>query len=413
MVPLKILVFEAYPFFSGSQRITLNVCKVLKAQGHQVTLLLADDQYGSLQKNFEEHVFKIQHIATYKGLKNYGDEDSWFTKNLFFKSVFFGLLPFYIKSLKIINFKGYNYLYCCDPRGATMMLASAFFFRKKSILHFHGKNRLPKLLSKTLLSVFSKVICVSQEVSDSLPSSIKKNVIYNGIDFSQYEEIDSTTVSQEAEELSGIPSSQMKVFLYAGLLRPQKGIHHLIYAFERLLKSNPLTITPVLFLCGSAKTPAEEKIRDFLIDYCKEKEMEKNVFWLGWKNNVLAWMNYSDFFVFPTIDNEVNTFEGFGKEISSSEGLPTVLIESSLCGLFNIAANATGVKEIINNGQNGICYSNQEPDGLYHSILFALKNQMNYISFPNSQNFSLKTFDNKIISLFKENDKNCFYYRLA
>ena len=396
----KILVFEAYPFFSGSQRITLNVCKILKAQGHQVTLLLADDQYGSLQKNFEEHVFKIQHIATYKGLQKYGDEDSWFTRKLFFKSVFFGLLPFYIKSLKIINFKDYDYLYCCDPRGATMMLASAFFFRKKTILHFHGKNRLPNWLSKTFLTVFSKVICVSQDVSDSLPSSIRKNVIYNGIDFSQYGELDFSAVRLEAEELSGITTAQMKVFLYAGLLRPHKGVHHLIYAFERLLKSNPLSTTPVLFLCGSAKTEPEEKFRDFLINYCKEKGLQKNIFWLGWKNNVLSWMRYSDFFVFSTIDQETNCFEGFGKEIVSSEGLPTVLIESSLCGLFNIAANATGVKEIISNDQNGICYSNQETDGLYQSLLFALENQMNYKSFPNSQNFSLKTFDNKITSLF-------------
>jgi glycosyltransferase involved in cell wall biosynthesis len=401
MSPLKILVFEAYPFFSGSQRITLNVCKILKAQGHQVTLLLADDQYGSLQKNFEEHVFKILHIATYKGLQKYGDEDSWFTKNLFFKSVFFGLLPFYVKSLKIINFKGFDYLYCCDPRGATMMLASAFFFRKNSILHFHGKNRLPNWLSKTFLSVFSKVICVSQDVSDSLPSSNKKNVIYNGIDFSQYGELDLSAVSQEAEELSGIPTSQMKVFLYAGLLRPHKGIHHLIYAFERLLKNNPLSITPVLFLCGSAKTPSEEKFRDFLMDYCKVKELQNNVFWLGWKNNVLAWMRYSDFFVFPTVDQEINFFEGFGKEIASSEGLPTVLIESSLCGLFNIAAKATGVQEIISNDQNGICYSNQETDGLYQSLLFALNNELIYKNFPNAQNFSLPTFDNKITSLFR------------
>jgi glycosyltransferase involved in cell wall biosynthesis len=401
MSPLKILVFEAYPFFSGSQRVTLNVCKILKAQGHEVTLLLADDQYGILKKNFEEHVFKIQHIATYKGFQKYGDEDSWFTKNLFFKSVFFGLLPFYLKSLKIIYFKGYDYLYCCDPRGATMMLASAFFFRKKTILHFHGKNRLPNWLSKTFLSVFSKVICVSQDVSDSLPSSNKKNVIYNGIDFSQYEELNFSAVSQEAEELSGIPTIQMKVFLYAGLLRPHKGIHHLIYAFERLLKFNPLSITPVLFLCGSAKTEPEEKFRDFLINYCKEKRLQNNVFWLGWKNNVLAWMRYSDFFVFSTIDQEINCFEGFGKEISSSEGLPTVLIESSLCGLFNIAANATGVNEIISNDQNGICYSNQETDGLYQSLLFALENQKNYKSFPNSQNFSLKTFNNKITSLFR------------
>jgi glycosyltransferase involved in cell wall biosynthesis len=401
MIPLKILVFEAYPFFSGSQRITLNVCKILKAQGHQVTLLLADDQYGSLQKNFEEHVFKIQHIATYKGLQKYGDEDSWFTKKLFLKSVFLGLLPFYIKSIWLINTKKYDYLYCCDPRGATMMLGSALFFKKTSLLHFHGKNRLPNWLSKTILSVFGKVICVSQDVSDSLPWSNKKEVVYNGIDFTQYGTVDFSAVRQEAEALSGMATGKMKVFLYAGLLRPHKGVHHLIYAFERLLESKALTTTPVLFLCGAAKTAAEEKFRDFLMEYCQEKGLENNVFWLGWKNNVLAWMHYADYFVFPTIDQESNNFEGFGKEIASSEGLPTVLIESSLCHLFTIAAKATGVQEIISHNQNGICYSNQDADGLYQSLVLAIENQLGYKSFPNDHHFSLQTFESKITTLFR------------
>jgi glycosyltransferase involved in cell wall biosynthesis len=401
MSPLQIIVFEAYPFFSGSQRITLNVCKILKAQGHQVTLLLADDQYGSLQKNFEEHVFKIQHISTYKGLKNYGDEDSWFSKKLFLKSVVLGLLPFYIKSIWLINTKKYDYLYCCDPRGATMMLASALLFKKTSLLHFHGKNRLPNWLSKTFLSVFSKIICVSLDVLGSLPLSYKKTVVYNGIDFSQYGAVDFSAVVQEAETLSGMATDKMKVFLYAGLLRPHKGVHHLIYAFERLLQSNQSTIRPVLFLCGEAKTPAEVKFRDSLMEYCKEKGIEKNIFWLGWKNNVLAWMRYANYFVFPTIDQETNHFEGFGKEIASSEGLPTVLIESSLCHLFNIAAKATGVQEIISSNQNGICYANQDTDGLYQSLVFALENELYYKNFPNANSFSLSSFENKITSLFR------------
>jgi glycosyltransferase involved in cell wall biosynthesis len=154
-------------------------------------------------------------------------------------------------------------------------------------------------------------------------------------------------------------------------------------------------------LCGAAKTPAEEKYRDFLMEYCKEKGLGKNIFWLGWKNNVLAWMRYADYFVFPTIDQETNNFEGFGKEIASSEGLPTVLIESSLCHLFNIAANATGVQEIISSNQNGIYYDNQDSDGLYQSLFFALENELQYKHFPNENCFALPAFESKITSLFR------------
>lgn len=401
MNQLKILVFEAYPFFSGSQRITLNVCNILKKEGHLVTLLLADDRYGNIKNNFEGYVEEIQYLKVYEGLLKYGDEDSWFSTRIVFKSIFFGLLPLYIRCLKLINMKNYDYLYCCDPRGATMMLMSALLFRKTAILHFHGKNRLPTFLSKIFLKIFNKTICVSQDVFDSLPISSNKVVIYNGIDFAQYQELDIVEVSKEAEFLAGSLSKEVRKFLYAGLLRPHKGVHHLIFAFKHLVKNKSLKIKPVLFLCGAAKTPSEEAFRDFLIQYCKENDLEKNIFWLGWKNNVLAWMQYADFFVFPTVQEETNNFDGFGKIIESTEGLPTVLIESSLCGLYNIAAEVTGVKEIISNGINGTVYSNNDDDSLYQSLLFANNSRRQFTGFPKSEHFSLTRFENHIISLFK------------
>jgi glycosyltransferase involved in cell wall biosynthesis len=397
----KVLIFEAYPFFSGSQRITLNVCKVLKKKGCYITLLLADDRYGNLRKNFEQYVDQIKHIKTNESLLKYGDEDSWFSKKTFLKSVIFGLLPFYLKSLKMINSKQYDVLYCCDPRGATMMLVSALFFKKTTILHFHGKNRLSLSLSKVFLKVFDKVICVSQDVADSLPVSLKKTVIYNGIDFSQYEQLDTTEVIKEVEYLTGGVPYGTPIFLYAGLLRPHKGVHHLIEAFNQLVKNEIIKTKPILFLCGAAKTQSEESYRDFLIKYCFEHGLEKNIYWVGWKNNVLAWMQYSDYFVFPTIKKENNNFEGFGRVIESTEGLPTVLIEASLCNIYIIASEVTGVNEIISDGHNGSVYEYTDGNELYKSLLDSLVNDRQFMDFPNFSNFELTTFEKHLISIFK------------
>lgn len=397
----NVLIFEAYPFFSGSQRITLNVCKILKKEGCHVTLLLADDRYGNLRKNFIQHVDQIKYIKTDESLLKYGDEDSWFSKKTFFKSVFGGLLPFYLKGFTIINSKKYDVLYCCDPRGATMMFFSALFFRKRTILHFHGKNRLPLFLSKLFLKVFSKVICVSQDVADSLPVSPKKSVIYNGIDFSQYEPLDITDVVKEVKDLTGGVPSGTSVFLYAGLLRPHKGVHHLIDAFNQLIKNEDLKTKPILFLCGAAKTESEESYRDFLIKYCFEEGLENNIYWVGWKNNVLTWMQFCDYFVFPTINKEDNNFEGFGSVIESTEGLPTVLIEASLSNIYSIASNVTGVNEIISNEQNGSVFNYADDNELYKTLLTALTYDKQFIDFPNFNNFELRTFEKRIISIFK------------
>lgn len=108
----KCLVFEAYPMFSGSQRITLNVCKILRKKGFSVTLLSVDDRFGNIKKHFEDHVDEIKHIKSHPVLLKYGDEDSWFKGSNFLKSVFLGLIPFYFRSLKLISSSKYDYLYC-------------------------------------------------------------------------------------------------------------------------------------------------------------------------------------------------------------------------------------------------------------------------------------------------------------
>lgn len=399
-MPKKCLVFEAYPFFSGMERITLNVCKILRAKGFEVTLLLADDRYGALKDNFEQHVHEIKYIKVDPFLLKYGDEDSWFGKKTIFRAVIRGLLPFYIRALKIVSTGNYDYLYCCDPRGATMMFLPALFFKKTSILHYHGKNRLPNALAKLYLKVYDKVLCVSQDVADSLPPSKNKTVVYNGIDFLQYENADASAAASEAAAITGPKGKNAVNFLYAGLIRPHKGLHHLVPAFARLVKDNKSNKKPVLFICGAAKLPAEIAYRDSLMAYCKEHGMEQNIFWLGWKNNVLAWMRFADYLAFPTIDKEVNAYEGFGKVIESSEGLPTVLIESSICALYSIAADVTGVKEIITEGINGTTYKNENTVGLYNALSKVMHYQPAISGFPGGDNFSLKVFEEKMLEVF-------------
>ena len=59
MTKKRILIFESYPFFSGAQRVSLNFCKVLKANGMHLTLLLADDSNGVHTEKFDSVVDEI------------------------------------------------------------------------------------------------------------------------------------------------------------------------------------------------------------------------------------------------------------------------------------------------------------------------------------------------------------------
>jgi len=392
----KLLLFESYPYFSGSQRISYNFCKILKTKGYHITLLLADDSFGFHKEKFGPYVDDILYIETPAILKKYGNSDSWFSPKNFPSSFFKGLIPFYGKCKKVLKNKKFDFFYFCDPRGATMLIPAIMLYKGKKIFHFHGRNKLPGVIAKLFLKASDKIICVSKDVADSLPPSAKKTVIYNGIDFTQYGQIDTHEALNDIRTILGENSDDTEKILYAGLIRPQKGVHHLVEAFGTVVKKGNGKI-PHLFILGEPKTDDEKKYRETLQSYCRDEGFSEYVHWMGWKNNVLAWMKSCDVFVFPSVDREKNKFEGFGEWIVTTEGLPTVLIESSLCEIFAIASAVTGVKEIISSGANGIVYD-ADKSGALTDFLEEVVNKKNlFKGFPDRENFSIETFERKML----------------
>lgn len=397
--PKKILIFEAYPFFSGAQKMSLTFCEVLKKNGYHLTLLLADDPDGILKQKFSAAVDEVILLKKFDAITQYGNADKWFKISVFFKSIFQGLLPFYIACFKVF-FKGkFDCFYFCDPRGAVMMLP-CIFFKAKKICYLQSKNKLNPLFSRLLfLTFFDTVICPSIDVLNSLPNSNKKKVLYYGIDFSLYNTVNTDVVKNEVNNIININDNSRKKMLFAGLIRPHKGVHHLIYAIKYLKDNIEERDMPLLFLLGSTKNEAERLFLDRLKAFAKENEIDKYIHWMGWKNNVLEWMAYSDYFVFCTIDKEKCEFEGFDEVIESSEGSPVVLIESSVCKLFALASEVTGVNETITDYHNGLKYDPNKPEALNYALMELLNKKPTYIDFPNQDRFSISRFETEVLNL--------------
>jgi len=403
MTKKRILIFESYPFFSGAQRVSLNFCKVLKANGMHLTLLLADDSNGVHTEKFDSVVDEIIILNTNNSLTQYGNAERWFKASNFFSSVIKGLVPFYKQCFKVFSKGKYDAYYFCDPRGAVMMFPSAFFKGKK-ICYLQGKNKLsPRFAKMVYLTYTDYLLCPSTDVLESLPPSNKKIVLNYGIDFSQYADINPIPVGNEIKKrLDERNNGNKTKLLYAGLIRPQKGVHHLIYAMKTIADAISKAEMPVLFILGEPKNDAESKFKEYLISFIKEHNLQNYIYWLGWKDNVIEWMKNTDYFIFPTIDREECDFEGFDKIIESSEGSPVVLIESSLCGLYTLASKVTGVNETISNGHNGIMYNPNVANDLSDNMLRIIKEKPQFIDFPNRERFSPETFSNKIMRLFED-----------
>lgn len=401
----KCLVFEAYPFFSGAQKINLNLCKVLKANNYTITLLIADNQFGILEEKFRDFVDEIVIAPTDKRLTQYGNSKQWFSVINFIRSILFGVIPFYVFCIKLFLKKKFDYFYFCDPRGATMIAPPAFFFRGKKIVYLQSKNRLGKFLATFIYQLLNnEVVCASSDVADSLPFSKKKSVINYGVDYTQYGEIYTDTVQAEIEfclAKRNLNKNNRAVLLYAGLMKPQKGVHHLIYALSKLKNVMPEKDLPILFMLGESKTEAEHNYIQNLQQFLQENNVSHYVFWMGFKNNILEWMQSANYLIFPTIDKENCFFQGFEAVIESTEGSPTVLIEASICNLFSIAANVTGVEEIITNNENGLKYNPNNKEELFNLLKDVLKDKPSFKTFPNKDLFSADTFASKFLSVFK------------
>lgn len=399
----KILIFEAYPMFSGAQKISLNFCKALRGKNFFVTLLLVNDPNNILREKFGPYVDEIVMMKASGKITRFGNFNMWLSFGNFVSSFFTGLLPFYGRLISFFAKKKFDFIYFCDPRGAVSMLPSAFF-RAKKICYLQSKNKHGKFLARLLyLTYVDKLLCPSADVLNSVPPSKKKIILHYGIDFSQHNTIINTDKLQKQIEnlLIERQNTGRLVFLYGGLIKPQKGVHHIIYSMKALKDKRVEAEMPVLFILGKPANEPEEKFKVTLQEYIDKNGLSKYVYWMGWQNNILEWMTCANYFLFATIDKENCEFEGFDKIIESSEGSPTVLIESSLCRLFTIAAKVTGVNEIITNNENGILYNPSEKDGLLNAMDYVIENKPAFKSFPTKELFTIEKFNNNVLALFE------------
>ena len=167
-----------------------------------------------------------------------------------------------------------------------------------------------------------------------------------------------------------------KVILSAGRLTRQKNFSYLINEFSEFLKIND---DFVLFILGEG----EDKKK--LSQLIENKGLKEKIFLLGFKNNIYSFMRNSDIFILSSLWEEV----GF------------VMIEAAFCNSYIISSDCpNGPKEFLNNGKNGILFSNNSRASL-------LKSLKKYSNLDNE-----KIFSDKVILKKKTNRHTMFKHYL-
>ena len=136
-----------------------------------------------------------------------------------------------------------------------------------------------------------------------------------------------------------------KIILAAGRLTKQKNFNYLINEFEYFYKINKEYI---LLILGDG----EEK--KYLKSLISKKNLQKQIFMLGRKENVFSYMKNADVFVLSSLWEEV----GF------------VIVEAAISNLFVISSDCpNGPKEFLNNSKNGLLFKNNQTGELSKKLL--------------------------------------------
>jgi len=205
-------------------------------------------------------------------------------------------------------------------------LVPVYFGRKDIplILKFHGddariypfENRFNLSLTKSMFRYAAHVITGSEEMKRILvglgEDSDHISAIHTGVDTTFFTPLD----RDECRRLLGLPAG-VPLFLFVGRFHPWKGISELV-ATARELPS-----VSFIFI-GPGTVPDHTPNCRFLPAQPPEV--------------VRTWMNAADCLVLPTY----------------TESVPTVVMESSACGIPSIATDVGGCPEIVEPGKSGL-----------------------------------------------------------
>jgi glycosyltransferase involved in cell wall biosynthesis len=153
--------------------------------------------------------------------------------------------------------------------------------------------------------------------------------------------------------INGEKSSSQSI-LYAGILTPLKGVHHLINAFALIAKDFPRA---QLFIVGHEEN---KSYAAGLREQVKQFDLDERVQFMGAmpQARLATWMGKASVFVLP----------------SASEGLPRVILEAMAARTPVIGSNVGGIPEIVKDGATGFLVQPGDEKGLTNRIRWVFEN---------------------------------------
>ncbi len=315
----------------GGQFSVLGLANGLKHKGYVVNFILPEkeDFYHVLVKNgFEPIISNVNSFRGFNVLK----------------------LPVAVLSIRrIIKKLNVDIVHSNSPRAALLAGFASLFTKTKSVWHLRvpGDTCLLDFIT-TVLS--TKIIAISNHVSNRIKNKNKVVVIHNGIVIPKKESPE--LINKLRTELG---FSDSLIVGTAGQLVPSKGFDAFIKTAKLVLQEFP----NAEFIILGREVEWQKGYKQKLEDLSKSLNIEKKIHFLGFKENIFSYYRIMDVFSFFT------KLEAFGR----------VVAESMLAGVPVVSSNTGGIPEIIDNNENGFLFDVNDINLAANKIILLLRSK--------------------------------------
>lgn len=307
---------------------------------------------------------------------------------------FFKDIASFFKVFSVIRKERPDVLHLHSPKAAGLgALSGRILGVKKIIYTVHGWafNEDRNLFSKWLILFFSwlttlcahTIVTITERETNQTKKfpfvSKKIKYIPNGINIPEYINKEDA-VRFFSEKIRRDISAQIIIGTISELHK-SKGLTYAIDAVSKLLPMFP----SLVFLIVS---DGEEK--KYLEKYIKERNLENNVYLLGYVADAARYIKGFSVFTLTSI----------------KEGLPYVILEAGAAQVPCVATSVGGIPDVIHDMQSGILVKTKNANEIAHGIHYMLSNESKAQKFAAELHntvvtqFSIDTMLNNIITLY-------------
>jgi glycosyltransferase involved in cell wall biosynthesis len=253
-------------------------------------------------------------------------------------------------------------------------------------------GRISGRIHRRALKMTDCFVAISSEIGGSLHASgIPENnlrYITNGVDCNHFKPISGEARLCGRKRMGFNPKNPVIVFV--GAICARKGVLELVFQWPSIL--NALPEAKLLLIGPSGKDHKEfarETTQTRIEDFIQRMGLDQSILMIGNVSNINEYLQISDLLIL----------------LSKNEGMPNVVLEAMACGVPCIASNVSGIRDIIDSGQNG--YILQANEDLCKTVVryFQLEDTNSFREKAVQRirsKFSLSKIKNQYIKLYKE-----------